>query len=243
MGKGPHYTDILPEEYRVSVKTKQYRISKTNAYKAGLVRMSRENLPEGARPVVELDNPTLEEIKQITEVVADIKIQKFRDSKANMLLAALRCGMSVKKACQLAGITVWTYRAWYERGQNGEEPYKQFYDILEAVQLEMEQWCLRAIKDAADPNKIEKIITTIESANGDIRTTTTEKPVKADWRAAAYLLEHIDPESYGKERDTQPTVTNNTQIVVQLPNNGRAIDSEVKVEPKPKPRRRAFRSR
>lgn len=243
MGKGLHYTDVLPEGMRVTVKLKQYKQSKKRAYQTELLHMSRENLPEGYKPVVELENPSFDDIKHITEVITEMKINKFRDSKANMLLAALRCGMTVKKACQLAGITLDTYRNWYERGQNGEEPYKQFYEVLESVQLEMENWCLTAIKEAADRTKLERITTTVENEKGEVKTTVTEKPARYDWRAAAYLLEHLDPESYGKNRDMQPTITNNTQIVVQLPNNGRAIENALDVEQKPRKRGRPFKNK
>lgn len=193
--------------------------------------MSREYLPEGYVPIDEIQVSSIEDIKSINEAITSIRVNKFRDTKANMLLSALRCGMPVNKACQIAGITVETYRNWYERGKNGEEPYTQFFESLEAIQFEMEQWCLSAIKDAADRSKVERTITTVETDTGT-KTTITEKPAKFDWRAAAYLLEHLDPESYGKNKEPQSITTNNTQIVVQLPSNNRMI--EVDTEPQPK---------
>ena len=193
--------------------------------------MSREYLPEGYVPIDEIQVSSIEDIKSINEAITSIRVNKFRDSKANMLLSALRCGMPVNKACSIAGITVETYRNWYERGKNGEEPYTQFFESLEAIQFEMEQWCLSAIKDAADRSKVERTVTTVETDTGT-KTTVTEKPAKFDWRAAAYLLEHLDPESYGKNKEPQNITTNNTQIVVQLPSNNRMI--EVDAEPQPK---------
>ena len=193
--------------------------------------MSREYLPGGYVPIDEIQVSSIEDIKSINEAITSIRVNKFRDSKANMLLSALRCGMPVNKACSIAGITVETYRNWYERGKNGEEPYTQFFESLEAIQFEMEQWCLSAIKDAADRSKVERTITTVETDTGT-KTTVTEKPAKFDWRAAAYLLEHLDPESYGKNKEPQSITTNNTQIVVQLPSNNRMI--EVDTEPQPK---------
>ena len=202
--------------------------------------MSREYLPEGYVPIDEIQVSSIEDIKSINEAITSIRVNKFRDSKANMLLSALRCGMPVTKACSIAGITVETYRNWYERGKNGEEPYTQFFESLEAIQFEMEQWCLSAIKDAADRSKVERTITTVETDTGT-KTTVTEKPAKFDWKAAAYLLEHLDPDSYGKNREPQNVTTNNTQIVVQLPSNNRAIEMDVTPQSKkagrPKSRR------
>lgn len=231
MGRGLHINDVLPAHLRVHVNKKSYRMSKTAKWKGELTQMSREYLPEGYRPITELQNPTLDDIQELNEVITGIRINKFRDTKANMLLSALRCGMSVKKACSLAGITIETYRKWYERGSNGEEPYKQFFDSLEAIQAEMEQWCLNAIKSAATPGKTEKTTTIYENGDGEKKTTISERPVKYDWKAAVWLLEHIDPESYGKDTQPQTVTTNNTQIVVQLPNNNRTIDVS---EPQPK---------
>lgn len=241
MGRGLHINDVLPEELRVHVPLKEYPRSKTSRWKGELAQMSREYLPEGYVPIDEIQVSSIEDIKSINEAITSIRVNKFRDTKANMLLSALRCGMPVNKACQIAGITVETYRNWYERGKDGEEPYRQFFDSLEAIQFEMEQWCLSAIKDAADRSKVERTITTVETDTGT-KTTVTEKPAKFDWRAAAYLLEHLDPESYGKNREPQNVTTNNTQIVVQLPSNNRAIEMDVTPQPKKagRPKSRKF---
>lgn len=241
MGRGLHINDVLPEELRVHVNLKAYPRSKKSRWNGELAQMSREYLPEGYQPITEMTEPTLDDLRSLNEAITSIRVNKFRDTKANMLLSALRCGMPVNKACSLAGITVETYRNWYERGKAGEEPYRQFFDSLEAIQFEMEQWCLSAIKDAADRTKMEVTTTTMDTPLGT-KTTVTEKPARYDWRAAVWLLEHLDPDYYGKNKEPQSVTTNNTQIVVQLPSNNRAIEMDVPQQPRKagRPKSRKF---
>lgn len=242
MGRGLHINDVLPENLRVHVTLKKYPRSKKSKWNGELAQMSREYLPEGYAPITEMAEPTLDDLRSLNESITSIRVNKFRDTKANLLLSALRCGMPVNKACQIAGISVMTYRKWYERGQAGEEPYKQFFDSLEAIQFEMEQWCLSAIKDAADRSKIERTTSTVETDTGT-KTTVTEKPARYDWRAAAWLLEHLDPDNYGKNKEPQNVTTNNTQIVVQLPSNNRAIEvdsSDTTTRGRGRPKSRKF---
>ncbi len=79
-------------------------------------------------------------------------------------------GVSIKSACNLAGICERAYHDWQTRGRAGEKPYSDFFD---AASRARDSWKAR-------------LISRIEFAAG-----------RGDWRAAAFLLERQFPAEFG----------------------------------------------
>ena len=222
---GPHWKEILPKDRWVIFHKP---VTHKQSYKQQVTQSKRTYLPIGAKPMSE-STPTPESITSALELVTQVNqltSNKFKQNTVNLFLAALECGMPPKKACKLVGISPETLKSWIAQGENGISPYKEFLNSLEMCVSSMEKWCLENIKAAADFSQNEVVITHIERSDGSSQKTTVTKPKKGDWKASAYLLERLDPESYGKQNVNQNPIVNNTQIVVQLPSNGRNAPKE-----------------
>lgn len=244
--RGYKVTDVLKPEQMMQIPRKVYPRTKKSHWRGELAQMTRENLPPNLVPIDKIDETSFDELKRVAETVTELKVytSKFRDSKINMLLAALRCGVSINKACSLAGISIQTYQSWYNKGKDGIQPYAEFVDILESIRIELEQWCLEAIKHAADPNKTIKSKTIKEDEKGT-SVTIIEKPASYDWRAAVWLLEHLAPDEYGKNAiDTMGTINNTTNnVIIQLPSNGRDCPTAIDVSSENKSKMKVTRKK
>lgn len=97
---------------------------------------------------------------------------EFTQSRVSAILAAVRLGMSFKDAAACAGVSYMTFNRWRERGMapNAPEEYCDFCRRLDVARAEVQNDCLKQINKAA-----------IE-----------------DWKAAAWLLERLNPEDWGK---------------------------------------------
>lgn len=80
---------------------------------------------------------------------------------------------SITAACDDAGITTQCYYNWRKRGEEGEDPFVSFLDRTTVAR--------RAGKRA--------LINTVRVA------------AKKDWRAAAWMLERVDPDGWSKRTE------------------------------------------
>ena len=101
---------------------------------------------------------------------------------------------SITAACDDAGITTQCYYNWRKRGEEGEDPFVSFLDRTTVAR--------RAGKRA--------LINTVRVA------------AKKDWRAAAWMLERVDPDGWSKR--TELTGRAGTPVEVELMNEQKARD-------------------
>src|SRR5436190_12216897 len=80
----------------------------------------------------------------------------------------LREGCDIKSACNICDIGERTYHEWKERGEKGERPFDSFFS---------------AASRARDAHKAQ-LLKRIDAAT------------KADWKAAAWLLERRFPQEF-----------------------------------------------
>lgn len=90
----------------------------------------------------------------------------------DQLAKLISLGIPVRVACQAEGIGKTAYYEWRSRGAAGEEPYASFFAAINAA---------RAKSEAS-------ITLNLISAT------------KTDWRAAAWWLEKLRPNRYGKRQ-------------------------------------------
>ena len=115
---------------------------------------------------------------------------KLTDETAAVIIAAVRSGMSVRAAADLAHVGRSTVMKWIAQGRN--EKRGRFRDLIDRItraRAELVREALQVIRDAIDgkltPRRITKVITDAVGQKAEV-TTITEPP---DWRAAAWLLE------------------------------------------------------
>ena len=86
------------------------------------------------------------------------------------IVSAVRCGASFKNACVAAGISERTFQRWRQKGehQGAKTEYRRFWRDLTQAEQEGQTARLAIIQEAA----------------------------RNDWRAAAWLLERMDPERF-----------------------------------------------
>jgi hypothetical protein len=130
------------------------------------------------------------------------------------LLDAVKLGVPVKTACEHAGIHANTFYRWMARGYSEHEATAQGEDPIaeETPYLEL----YTAVSAGRAEAAIRNVGLIQKSAQGGYVTKTTEKKYKdvetgqiikeysediasPDWRAAAWYLERIAPDEFGKD--------------------------------------------
>ncbi len=86
------------------------------------------------------------------------------------IVSAVRCGASFKNACVAAGISERTFQRWRQKGehQGAKTEYRRFWRDL----------------------------TQAEQEGQTARLAIIQKAARNDWRAAAWLLERMNPERF-----------------------------------------------
>lgn len=114
----------------------------------------------------------------------------------------VRDGNQPRVAASLVGISQSTYFSWMERGRKGEAQFSEFSESIERAQA------------GAIVDRVARIY---------------RAAVDGNWRAAAWLLERIAPEMYGKRsrgvmergarrqgQPTQASIARLEELVLQL---------------------------
>jgi len=135
--------------------------------------------------------------------------RKFTRSRRRVLIEALSAGISITRACGLAGISPDTYRKWLELGKDKSRPtYNYFRRKVKQIEHKKELEALETIRKAYQGGKriTERKITIGPKG---IETTVTTKELMPQWTAAAWRLERLYPEEYGRNKqgtDNEKTV-------------------------------------
>lgn len=84
-------------------------------------------------------------------------------------------------ACELAGVSEPTYYAWMSAGEEGVEPYAEFYRAVTRARARGEECMVDVVH-----------LATLEKRDAEGNPTGM-----VDWKAAAWLLERRFPDRYG----------------------------------------------
>ena len=121
------------------------------------------------------------------------------DEISPVILAAIEEGNSQSNAARLAGLPDRTYWDWVKRGKDAKSgKYRQFVDGVEAAMARGQKKLIDHIRATGSEGLFHEETRTEESSNGTKITKVKKRVV--DWHAAAWLLERIDPESWGPPR-------------------------------------------
>lgn len=90
--------------------------------------------------------------------------------------------LPVATACELAGISEATYYGWMSAGEEGVEPYSDFFETVTQARARGEQGMVDVLHLAA-----------LQKTDAEGNATGA-----VDWKAAAWLLERRFPDRYGQ---------------------------------------------
>lgn len=120
--------------------------------------------------------------------------------RRRIIYKALTAGLSKARAYQLAGVSHGQVLKWIKKGEdNFNQTYRMFSERIARIQSINEKEALDVIKAAmrgGEKIRETKIYFTNE---GGMEVTKTVKTRGANWQAAAWRLERMDPESYGRK--------------------------------------------
>lgn len=149
--------------------------------------------------------PTGEELKEVEEPIQlgdkqakTYKITGLTQARCNTLIAAIRVGMKLSTACELAGIPVNTYHGWRKRAEEGKYPYTAFIAALQEARLSVERELLESLLRAATQRDSYVETTEYETVdeNGQVvgysKRTKQERVIPPQWKASAWLLERLN---------------------------------------------------
>lgn len=102
----------------------------------------------------------------------------------DMLVARVRSGVPINRACGAAGISQTSFYEWMRRAELGEEPYAQFADRV--TQAKSELLC-------------------------DLAAGVTSAALWGDVKAAQWILERADRHNWSKSADTVVNVNSETR--------------------------------
>jgi hypothetical protein len=124
---------------------------------------------------------------------------KCTPQRRRTIYRALSTGHSQKMACALAGITPRHYRKWIRKGEQGvNTTYAQFAHRIARIKAQVESTYISIINTAASGG--EKIKETkIKIGESGMEITKATKTKGSSWQAAAWRLERMDPDSYGRQ--------------------------------------------
>ncbi len=129
---------------------------------------------------------------------------KLNKRTSKIIVEALRQGLPITRACNLAGITPPTFYRWLELGQkNVSEKYRNFYLECEKAEVECEESCLKVVRKAIngdlESTKTKEVYGTNKKGE---RYVTSEEVVTTknapSWTAAMTFLERKYPERWGR---------------------------------------------
>lgn len=118
--------------------------------------------------------------------------------RAEIVLEAIRSGMSNTSAAALAGIDKQNFHEWIQRGLRGEKPYAEFVAKLKQAIGLFEKEHLAIIKAAATKGSKTRTIKKRTLKDGTVEVEETIKTSPIDWVPAAWLLERRFKSVWGR---------------------------------------------
>lgn len=188
-----HLRNIIPDYDPNASTGKEHKVQERRKIYHAPKSISRTRLPEG------------EELKEVEEPIQlgdkqakTYKITGLTQARCNTLVAAIRVGMKLSTACELAGIPVNTYHGWRKRAEEGKYPYTAFIAALQEARLSVEKELLESLLKAATQRDSYTETTEYETIDehgqvvGYSKRTKQEKVIPPQWKASAWLLERLN---------------------------------------------------
>lgn len=165
--------------------------------------------PELIEKVEEITSPAVKPKKKYIRAAEKPKYAKrgqptkFTPKTKEKILKAIRLGLSITKACNIAGIEYNTYRNWETKALYDKEPdYVDFFQECERAKDEREAFHLNQIVQA--------------SRDGT-------------WQASAWFLERSLPQVYGRQNKVELTGKDGGPI--QSQNMNLNVNASVEISP------------
>lgn len=188
-----HLRNVVPEYDPNASTEERHRVAERRRAYHAPKSISRTRLPVGEE-LQEADEPIKWEDKQ----AKSYKITGLTQARCNTLVAAIRVGMKLSTACELAGIPISTYHTWRKRAEEGKYPYTVFIAALQEARLSVEKELLESLLKAATQKDsyVETIQYETVDENGQVvgysKRTKQEKVIPPQWKASAWLLERLN---------------------------------------------------
>ncbi len=127
--------------------------------------------------------------------------RKFTRRNRRLIYEALRSGLSIGKAIELAGLDRSTYYRWMQKGKDTRYPvHVRFRKHVNRIHAKLEMEKIDTIRKVAQGG-YEFTETRIKyNKTGPIAFMKTIKTTAPCWQAAAWFLERRFPEDYGKKK-------------------------------------------
>jgi hypothetical protein len=134
--------------------------------------------------------------------------RKFTRRNRKLIYEALRTGLSIGKAIELAGLDRSTYYRWMEKGKDKRNPvHVRFRNHVIRIHAKLEMEKINTIRKVAQGG-YELTETRIRyNKTGRIALMKTVKTTAPCWQAAAWFLERRFPEDYGKKKQSLDNAT------------------------------------
>jgi len=161
--------------------------------------------------------------------------RKFTRRNRKLIYEALRTGLPIGKAMELAGLDRSTYYRWMDKGKDERYPiHMRFRRIVKRIQAELQIEKLNTIRKVAEGgyNLRETIIEFDQM--GKIVTKKTIKTIPPCWQAAAWFLERRYPKEYGRKRVSARNTTpeeNPEELAAQIKSALDAMMESVPIAP------------
>ena len=134
--------------------------------------------------------------------------RKFTRRNRRLLYEALRTGLPIGKAAELAGLDRSTYYRWMQKGKDKRYPvHVRFRKHVNRIHAKLELEKLNTIRKVAQGG-YELTETRIRfNKSGRVALMKTVKTTAPCWQAAAWFLERRFPEEYGRKKLSVDDVT------------------------------------
>lgn len=127
------------------------------------------------------------------------KQSKCTPVRRKIICKAIKAGLGQRRACQLAGVSHTQFKSWVNKGKdNFNQAYRMFSNRIARLNAVNEKEALDIIQSAMKGG--EKIRETkIHITDKGMEITKIVKTRGSNWQAAAWRLERMDPETYGRK--------------------------------------------
>jgi len=145
---------------------------------------------------------------------------KLTPDMQEKICQVIRAGNYAEVAAAYAGISHSRFYDWLKRGENGEQPYRDFRDSVEKAKADSEVRDILAIDQCIKGGTVVAKTTTVTettrpSGVTTTKTVTTESYQPPQWTAAAWRLERKLPArwSQSKQRDAESAKGNDPPLL------------------------------
>ena len=127
--------------------------------------------------------------------------RKFTRQNRRLIYEALRTGLPIGKATELAGLDRSTYYRWLKKGKDDRYPvHQRFRKAILRIQVKLEKEKLDIIRKVAQGGYTVQEGRVQVSKKKGIEIEVKVKKMMPCWQAAAWFLERRYPELYGRKR-------------------------------------------